>query len=291
VQGFRKLVRDPTKECACSTDKFLSDVEYYESLRNRFRHRKLVERFVEDKFAGHTVLGMHIRAGNNETGNFVKKHRGIDNVDEWIQNMVTQLKKVAKDTPKPPLVYLATDTESLIPLITAALDGIIPVVTLPQDRPVDGVQFGSVGAVQTEGDTCLDGWKNTVMDMVLLSHADIVIAARPSSFVQSMPMILSLANDEESSFCEFSFDATDVRCFTSFQQWCCESDAPFFYGEMNQRYDYLRVPDGVENYNWTFRERPRGCQPGPGQKPTCLSYDRPAETIFLEQETQTILEQ
>lgn len=54
-----------------------------------------------------------------------------------------------------------------------------------------GVFFGEMAVFHPdvgEKDKCLNGWDGMLIDMFVLSHADVVVAARPSSFVQSLPM-------------------------------------------------------------------------------------------------------
>eukprot|EP00545_Synedropsis_sp_CCMP1620_P002810 CAMPEP_0119008598 /NCGR_PEP_ID=MMETSP1176-20130426/3812_1 /TAXON_ID=265551 /ORGANISM="Synedropsis recta cf, Strain CCMP1620" /LENGTH=481 /DNA_ID=CAMNT_0006960959 /DNA_START=159 /DNA_END=1604 /DNA_ORIENTATION=+ len=261
VKGFRRIVRQgPKSDCMCpaDNDKYWSDVEYYRSLRERFRLKPRVDDFVKTHFAQHSVLGIHVRAGNNEGGDFVKKHRIIERREQWVQNVVNllvnlttshDLVKTATSTTKPPLLYIATDTPSMITMFSAALEGIMPVVEFPQRRPAEnkGVVFGRAEQVQKNGTDCLTNWENVVMDMMLLSHADVIVAARPSSFSQSLPMSLAYATKEEhrifpKPFCEVNYNATDIRCYKDFQEWCCEGDGQFSLAGLTQRYEYLRMP-------------------------------------------------
>lgn len=294
VSGFKKLIREGnTTACKCSHAKFELDVEYYTSLRNRFRFRKRVDAFRDDmKFANHTVFGMHIRAGNNETGDFNKKNRTITNLDDWIERITGHVRKLAETINAPPyLLYLATDTASLISKFRLILHDTMRVIELPQTRPKEGtgVLFGSVGDVQTTGrDTCLAGWTDAMMDLILLSYTDVVIAARPSSFVQGMPMILSLGaytQEKRKQYCEVSFNASAIQCFSNLMQWCCDGVGSFVYGNMNQRYDYIRVPHSVHEQEWVFLNRTgQWCQPGPRIKSQCLPYDWPKQKRFESQQ-------
>lgn len=295
VWGFRKLIREgPNVTCKCTHDKFLADVDYYRGIQERFRFRATVDDFRKRAFANHTVIGMHIRAGNNETGDFQKKNRGIHDLDGWMKNMVKHLQELGSHAPPeyPPLLYIATDTSMMVQSFREYLKDIMPVVDFPQQRAKEGegVMFGARGHVNNEGRTCLVGWVNAMLDMMLLSHADVVVAARPSSFVQTMPMILAYAQSPETRvydrpFCEVNSNATDVRCFQDFMEWCCESLGTFFFPPMNQRYDYLRVPYNIGDHEYKFRERPvkhagpsKTCQPtkkAPNRY--CLSYDFPEQ--------------
>jgi hypothetical protein len=107
------------------------------------------------------------------------------------------------------------------------------VVTMDQTRPAEGggVMFGEHGKVLNSGPQCLTGWVSTMSDMILLSHADVVIASRPSSFTQAMPLSLVFGSSTSPStseaggvpkeFCDVNVNATEMRCYRSFLDWCC----------------------------------------------------------------------
>ena len=126
------------------------------------------------------------------------------------------------------------------------------------------------------------------MDMTLLSHADVVISARPSSFTQSMPMSLVLATPKESRkvakpFCEINLAATDMRCFEDFRDWCCAGSTKFSLSGIHQRYEYMRMPTkdlDLSKYK-TQPRPPTGCIPRPeGWKQPCLPYEFSEHSIF-----------
>jgi len=268
VFGFKKLVRAGIPgECHsnCAMNKYASDVEYYRQLQERFRLKDQVDDFVKVTFSQYSVIGIHVRAGNNETGDFRKKGRRILNREEWVNNMVQRLVNIteASNATKPPLLYIATDTPSMVGMFTTALEGIMPVKDFPQRRPEEnkGVMFGGSKNFQQAGDDCLLNWENVVMDMMILSRADVIVAARPSSFSQSLPMILSYAREYPRvfprPFCEVNYNATDIRCYESFPEWCCEGIGQFSLKGLAQRYDYLRVPTNVWTTEYVVRPRPR----------------------------------
>ena len=61
VPGFSALVRTPTNnrsECACQRDKVDADFELYSSLRDRFRSKHIVDKFVREQFDNATVIGV-----------------------------------------------------------------------------------------------------------------------------------------------------------------------------------------------------------------------------------------
>jgi len=83
VPGFRKIKRvgrsseSNTTACPCHGSvgqRFDSDIEIFSDLRdNRFRGRDKVNDFRQRYFSGHTVIGLHVRAGNGEKGDFERK--------------------------------------------------------------------------------------------------------------------------------------------------------------------------------------------------------------------------
>ena len=264
-------------------------------MREGFRFQDKVENFRKKTFTNHTVIGMHVRAGNNETSDFQVKNRGIQDLYSWLQNMVKHVQELGSLAPAeyPPLLYIATDTQSILTSFQEALKGIMPVVEYPQQRAKEGggVMFGQHDRVDSEGRGCLLGWVNAVVDMSLLSHADVVVAARPSSFVQTMPMFLAFAQSPgtrvyDRPFCEVNGNASDVRCFKDFMEWCCDSLGSFFFPPLRQRYDYVLIPYDVDKQNYQFQRRPRNrpgavlkrCQPTK-ERPArrCLAYDYPEQ--------------
>jgi hypothetical protein len=257
VPGFIAIARSPThgnsSHCPCHADKIQADWELYSSLRRRFRAKKLVDAFVQEHFASKTVIGIHVRAGNGEGGDFVRKGRTIQNPTVWVQQ-VSQLlqdflKQQSPSIPSP-VLYIATDTPSMVALFRRALDP-IPVLELPQHgrrEEGQGVLFGVSDQVHNKDgsnrnddySSCLQGWTDTLMDMFLLSHADVVVAAKPSSFSQTAPMSLAFGNTHRKlskAYCEVIpqireeiINATTtvvhelppkLQCFDSYEDWCC----------------------------------------------------------------------
>jgi hypothetical protein len=83
-------------------------------------------------------------------------------------------------------LFVATDTPSMIDRLQALLQKHdILVWHYQQPRPEEGagVLFGEQGHVMKKERDCILGWENTLVDMMLLSHAHILIAARPSSLL------------------------------------------------------------------------------------------------------------
>lgn len=189
------------------------------------------------------------RAGNGETGDFAIKNRHIEDPDVFVRETIALIKQKleteqkASTTPMdPPILFIATDTPSYIQAFRDALNGTtnnsstknststitMPVVELSQIRPEQGkgVLFGSYFAVTGSGDKCLAGWDAVLQDMMILSHADIVIAPKVSSFTQTMPMSIVGGKPSENrkvqaSFCQV--ERKELKCYKSIQDWCCNS--------------------------------------------------------------------
>jgi hypothetical protein len=223
------------------------------------------------------VIGIHVRAGNGETGDFASRGRPIENETEWLQNISD---RILNQEWGPSLLFVATDTPAIVDKLRYFLDGHMPVVALDQLRPDSGsgVLFGERGKVTIKGAACLSGWKSAFVDMMLLSYADVVVAARPSSFSMSLPMSLALAKlvperQHQRPFCEVNPSATEIKCFRDFKEWCCKGTTKFILDGI-QSYDYLRMPP--EHFpNLKIKERnAQYCIPRPeGKKQVCLPYD------------------
>jgi hypothetical protein len=287
--GFSRLRREgPNATCKCPEDRLVEDFKFYNSLRARFRARPKVEAFRQAYFTNHTVIGMHVRAGNNETGDFTNKNRSITD-SKWAESMAGQLLVLSSNWIEPPLLFIATDTSSMITNFRSLLEGKMQVVELSQKRPEQGqgVFFGASLHVLNEGEACLDGWESAFADMMILSHADVVVAARPSSFTQSLPMTMALSTPKANrkvleSFCEVNHLATAVRCYEDLIDWCCKGNTSFSLHTIHN-YDYRRMPDmdilNTKKFMNQMDARPRDireCIPTPkNPQRNCLPYDMP----------------
>jgi hypothetical protein len=317
--GFRPLRRTGSvSSCPCQAEKIASDLKLYSSLRDRFRHHKVLDEFCErHDWDHHFVIGLHIRAGNGEGGDFAKKGRQIvDDPDAWLQQVVQHLQdlwelqsKLSPGLP-PPLLFVATDTVSLLDDQSyLQTQEIMPVVDWAQDRRGQGtgVFFGQTGEVsnrQAENQAqCLGRWQDAVGDMFLLSRADLVVAGRPSSFVQTLPMSLALGRPKqerkiEPTYCEIidhPLGAADssiknnmeapsgnstakattlLHCFSSYLEWCCQH--PTWVPEQKEFVHF--VPPHQEKGMPKILMRPEGwedCYPRPGfrAKKWCLPQE------------------
>jgi len=138
-----------------------SDEFFYRQLRSLFRFNDQVRAFSEKhRFSDRIVLGLHIRAGNGETGDFINKERGIrGDIDVWLVHAVKTIhqltiqirsayerrdsdsKTIRKqlDLSLSPLIFLATDDPSLVnKLADATRSYNISTVAYPQRRVKQG---------------------------------------------------------------------------------------------------------------------------------------------------------
>jgi Nodulation protein Z (NodZ) len=292
--GFTKLVRTgDNATCRCTEDRLQSDMEFYSGIRNQFREKERVELFRKEHFVGKTVIGMHIRAGNGESGDFERKNRTISDIDQWSDSMSRLLIDLARNFTDPPLLFIATDTAHVLSNFKTRLQDSMPVMELFQDRVNhgQGVLFGERGKVENEGEKCLKGWSDSFTDMMILSHADVVVAGRPSSFTQSLPMTMALSKPEHErkileSYCEVNPSATEMKCYHDLMEWCCQGVTEFSLQGI-QRYDYRRMPRipglNPNDYGHHVHDRPSGsttCIPKPSYGRDCLPYIMPnADTL------------
>jgi hypothetical protein len=290
--GFKKIIRDQSVEhCQqkCSVDAATEHAIYYEKLRTRFRRIAAVEAFRNEYLptTNFTVIAIHVRAGNGEQGDFVKKKRGIEDQNTWTQSVVDTLWRMTQEWPastlrgKPPLLFVATDTPSIVTEFRNALMGKMPVVEYQQARAKvgQGVIFGAGPFTTTTATTknggeedgrqaCLADWENAVIDMMLVSHADVIVSGRPSSFTQSLPMSIALARPRSerpilANYCELGRNGTTSRCYEDFTQWCCKGRSDFHLEGMPTRYEYRRMPVNLEAEIFDIVKRPPHPRPPP----------------------------
>eukprot|EP00588_Corethron_pennatum_P033240 CAMPEP_0194342846 /NCGR_PEP_ID=MMETSP0171-20130528/94178_1 /TAXON_ID=218684 /ORGANISM="Corethron pennatum, Strain L29A3" /LENGTH=439 /DNA_ID=CAMNT_0039108763 /DNA_START=260 /DNA_END=1580 /DNA_ORIENTATION=- len=214
-------------------EKMASDAEFYRLLWDRFVHKEEVTEFERrNRFEEHFVVGVHLRLGNGELTHFNESGRGVHNEIEFVANITDLLHhfigKVQADYPrrfdenKTPLIFLATDTPRLVPDIMKSTESFgVPTIVLPQIRAKDneGVTYE---ALRGKGGDCLDGWRAMFSDAFLLARSDVVVAARVSTFTQSLPLSAVLEKSETAlgpRFCEVSDTATSMTCMEDAAAW------------------------------------------------------------------------
>ena len=227
-----------------------SDIEMYRQLLALFRFRGRVQTFIQaNNFSDHTLLGLHVRAGNGETGDFTKKNRGFSDLDRWLTNITDLVSGYSQSEvfPRPPMIFLSTDTFEVISKVKDAFSKYgIPVTFAPQDWVPSGKGVSYAYNSRLNISSCLQGWVSQFMDMMLLSESDIVIAAKYSSFTQTLPLSImfhkAASSPTESSlvvhprFCEIAADGDVMSCYDNFRDWIMKiKESRFPVIENNQR--------------------------------------------------------
>ena len=118
---------------------------------------------------------------------------------------------------KTPLIFLATDSPKFIPHLVN--ESGLPIVVMPQIRVESGVTFS---ALRGGGDKCVKGWNDMLLDSMIMSVSDVLIAARHSSFTQILPMPLVFDRGSANSgphFCEVSDTAEEMTCLEDMETW------------------------------------------------------------------------
>jgi hypothetical protein len=197
----------------------------YQELLDRYVRRDVVQNFIETHFAGKLSIGMHIRAGNNETGDFTSKNRQIHDMNAFVKLNAERVRVMISPHAGPAVLFVATDTPSYVQAFRDELNGIMPVVELQQMRAAEGtgVLFGEHGAPRPEGETCVEGWHAALQDMMILASTNVVFASTYSSFTRTMPRVMALSRPNRpipASFCEnWKGDEERMQCYLSFQSF------------------------------------------------------------------------
>jgi hypothetical protein len=288
----------PTCTARCNNyEKIAADIQFYSNLRHQFKYSSIVDEYRSKHFTNYTTtpttttststtnsqgndvsvednqhqqiqkqltIGVHIRAGNGERGDFVHQNRIIENEIEWYNNLITQIILLKKQYNMPQTVlFVASDTKSTIATVEKTLlqHNVTAIKVIHYDHPKymhpkdgTGILFGD-GPIKIN-DNCLIGWESTYIDMMLLSYVDVLIAARASSFTQSLPMSLIYASNSYSNgnnnsnrgkrgkFCELNHLGDEMKCYTSHEQWCCEGRTDFIFE--TEKFDYVRIPSNPD---------------------------------------------
>ena len=190
----------------------------------------------------HYVLGVHIRAGNGEKDHFVQSGRSIvlndddDNNSTWheqqiVRHIAQAIQQIyeASITLKPPLVFLATDTEHYIKALTNALQEYnIPLISFNEQPRIPkgmGVSYDNAIYFQHRNVSCYQSWYGSMIDMILLSESNTVLATTRSTFTQIVPnSIVFHRTDNHYKYCEMDLltpkrNSSKVTCFQNQQSW------------------------------------------------------------------------
>ena len=202
------------------------DQTFFKHLLQAFRqrHGQTLTAFQQEHDWGNRhVVGLHLRAGNGEKDHFVQADRGLANQTEWALSVASTLQCALRHPfHRPLLIFVATDTPALIPLLNEAFSNHgAQVVSFPQARLASnkGVSYQK----WTQGTQCYEGWRSAMTDMALLAASDMVVAASRSTFTQILPLSQVLpANREQQTddkYCEMGDQGRAMTCFQNRQQW------------------------------------------------------------------------
>mmetsp|Transcript_16479 Transcript_16479/g.47386 ORF Transcript_16479/g.47386 Transcript_16479/m.47386 type:complete len:525 (-) Transcript_16479:215-1789(-) len=232
VPGYKPYSTHKLRHGDLANDLFHTSVDFYHQIRARFvqRRSERIARFLRDsRWADSFVLGLHVRTGNGEGGDFNAKNRAITDLDVWAREASKTLSGFVRryGHSKPPLLFIATDMADLVGLIERhmlASNSAVKVAALPLETRESGTGV----SYKVKDEHCIQAWEDQFFDVVLLSLADVVITARYSSFAQSMPMTILFAEAESTPhgegamkypFCEFGLQGDILQCYTSLIAW------------------------------------------------------------------------
>ena len=226
-----------------------SNVQFFKILRGRFVGREEVIKFMyEHGFRNHFVIGLHLRLGNGESHHFAETGRGVRDEMVFVKNVLDLLsiflKKLRRSHPtrfansnivpssgfcqrtemKTPLIFLATDSPKFIPIIANTTQKWqVKTIVVPQTRVDKGVTYEEFKG----GEKCLQGWYDMLMDSVVLSFSDVLVAPRYSSFTQTLPAHLIFDQNKGitgPSFCECSNTGKSMTCLEDMRNWIFRDD-------------------------------------------------------------------
>lgn len=214
--------------------------EFYQLLRAQTQPRikEKVAKFMDDFWPSNKlVIGIHIRAGNGKDdglGHFDLVKRG-----DWLANdlpgAVDMVRKHARLVAHSILdrynmggpfskhhledhyqIFLATDTQKVIDEFQKQDP---TVLSLSQPRPKDGVAIFQSATCVNDEDTvqcALQTQESMLIDALLLSSTDVMLAESFSNYVYTLPATLALA--EGRIFCEAGRAALGGRYITQDEQ-------------------------------------------------------------------------
>ncbi len=229
-----------------------TDYQMYHQLMLLFEHRHNVriQNFLErTRFNEHTAFGFHVRTGNGEGGDFKRKGRGMNDVEGWLKNVVHLLcdykdKHSHYFTKKPLMVYVGTDTGSVVHKLQAASNATchIPFVSSDQTFFEEGNSV-TWSHKYDDNTKCLKGWEDMFLDMYLFTRCNSVIAGTYSSFTQTAPLSFIMQKAKQWNekhhrvnhphyFCDVGVDGRRIDCATTLTEWLRQTPH-MTWGEVN----------------------------------------------------------
>jgi hypothetical protein len=218
--------------------KDLTDYQLYHQLMLLFehKHKKRIQTVMNHtRFNEHTVFALHIRTGNGEVGEFRLKKRNIQNLEKWMVNVMQQLCDYRSHhshyftTAKPLMIYVGTDTGSVIPKLQniSSQHCQIPIVSADQAYPEMGKSV-SFKYKYNDNESCLKGWENMFLDMYMFTRCNSVVTGTYSSFTQAAPMSFVMHKAKWNSyhpathphsFCQLGPHGNRIDCYDNLKDW------------------------------------------------------------------------
>jgi hypothetical protein len=232
----RKYVRrDILPDLPFLLSKQRTDEAFYEMLRSRFMilHKKRFDLFFEKNgidFSQSLVMGLHIRIGSDKDSDFVRKDRFIRDVPAFCKNVIRLCSEYLKRhglvyAARPVILFVATDGPAVLHHLNESIhDYGVPMklVSFEQEEiEFLGSNFNVAGvSSDAKYQFCMTSWENSMVDMVLLSMADVVIAGMYSSYVQSMPLSMVLSRQGETKWVSKGRSNEWPASFKAFPPYC-----------------------------------------------------------------------
>ena len=153
-------------------DNFLSHLELKPPFRDRF------DNFKQEQFSGKSIIGLHIRHGNGEKGDFANKKRQITELDQKIDLILEHIESLSIDLGVDFSVFLCTDSDIIVEKLNERLSDLI---TREQWRPPvgSGISF-ELGQDCPDGE--IENAANAAIDIFLLGSCHYIASLEPISW-------------------------------------------------------------------------------------------------------------
>lgn len=224
-----------------------TDYEFYQQIMLLFKDKhqdRIQEVLSGTKFTEHTVFALHVRTGNGEKGDFLSKKRNIEDLDKWVQNVMTLFCSYSETfqedyfTEKPFMIFVGTDSSMVVTKLQDASSATckVPVVSTAQEYPEEGSGV-SFAKKYDDQEKCLKGWENMLLDMYLFTLCNTVIAGQYSSFTQGAPLSYIFQKSKKNPglsgahphyYCELGKEGDALECFDNLKKWMLRERRSFF---------------------------------------------------------------
>lgn len=204
--------------------KMRNDAIFFRALLKRFygRYPGVLQFQKSLQWDDHTVVGVHVRAGNGEMDHFQDAGRNVSITSGFVRNICQLLRKSLLRRNGRYMLFIATDTARVIEMFqeecgsSGGLPSFDKIVYWSQSRVEEGK--GVSYQAWKQGEECFDGWLSSMIDMALLASSHVLIAGMRSTFTQILPRSVVMGN--HGSFCEVGgVSAQRMTCFDSERDW------------------------------------------------------------------------